>query len=1099
MIRVLPLLALLGFALGRLAVAQTLGPGVYDLPPESLGDNESIGSNTTLNVLDGGAVGSNFTAGVFGQTSSNLVVNVQGGSIGGGLKTYAGAQVQVNEGSIGAGAKIYSGSSVDLQGGTMGGGLEIHGGHVSVDGGTLKDYVEIYSGSVLNVLSGDAGTIDYMSGSATMNVSGGHVDTRDTMFGTINLMGGSIGSRLVTGEGARLNVSGGELGNGALIYYKSKVVITGGKIGAGLDVVNGSSLEMTGGVIQSGFYLTSNSPARLAGGVIGDGIEKKPGSQVLQLDGIDFRLNGVPIDGLEADGDALPFDLPIGSVLTGTYADGTPFAYSSLEEDKLPAGSLLLKNVAPPIGLPTMFDIPPDQAPQGVHDGQTLNVGEGAAVADLMQAGWGSTVHMVGGVIGGGFEAAGATVNIAGGSVGGGFDMFHGSVLTLSGGQMGGSGELLGAELMMTGGSIGASLSGQSESTLLVSGGALGDGLKLDATCHAIFEGSEFYVDGQLVEGLENEGDLLEFDLSLRQVLSGTLADGTPFALTSFDGDSLPTGTLALARVTTAATGPTTIDAASDVVPQGIRGGQTLLVGGGATVPDLFNAGRGSRVEVTGGTIGIDFEAVAAEVLLAEGTIHSNFDAMDGSVVTMTGGELRLGAQVTGGSQFDQTGGVSSSISASTNASVAISGGTTGPLIAEHGAVLAASGGVIGDIRLVDATGTITGGELGNLEALEGSALELRGGFLHGGLTTAASSSVRLVGAEFRLDNEPIEFLVSPGDSGAIDVPDGSVLSGTFADGTPFVFSNIAPLPGSLAGGTLTLELADVPQASPTIIGLPSSPAPAGARAGQTVLLQIGGTLPADFVAAPDSRVVIEEGGIVGDNLRAVGAEIELAGGAVMGGMQLLAGSEMTMTSGTVNGTFRDELIVNRATLNLHGGKVTTPLTATNEATVNLYGHSFTLGGTPIEGLVAGEPLTLTARNGVDIAGVLEDGSPFQFRLQTSRSRSFDVFSADSLVTITLVEPLVLPGDYNGDGMVNLADYTVWRDNLGASAEALANNVDGEVVDEAHYATWKANFGESLPEGTLGTVSSIPEPGSIVMLLVATGIGGMVVRRRQAG
>ena len=37
-----------------------------------------------------------------------------------------------------------------------------------------------------------------------------------------------------------------------------------------------------------------------------------------------------------------------------------------------------------------------------------------------------------------------------------------------------------------------------------------------------------------------------------------------------------------------------------------------------------------------------------------------------------------------------------------------------------------------------------------------------------------------------------------------------------------------------------------------------------------------------------------------------------------------------------------------------------------------------------------------------------------------------------------------LPGDYNGDGVVDAADYTVWRDNLGRAGMGLAADGNGD-------------------------------------------------------
>jgi hypothetical protein len=54
-----------------------------------------------------------------------------------------------------------------------------------------------------------------------------------------------------------------------------------------------------------------------------------------------------------------------------------------------------------------------------------------------------------------------------------------------------------------------------------------------------------------------------------------------------------------------------------------------------------------------------------------------------------------------------------------------------------------------------------------------------------------------------------------------------------------------------------------------------------------------------------------------------------------------------------------------------------------------------------------------------------------------------------------------LAGDYNRDGTVDAADYTVWRKTEGSTTELAADgNGDGK-VDKADHDLWKANFGES--------------------------------------
>ncbi len=81
----------------------------------------------------------------------------------------------------------------------------------------------------------------------------------------------------------------------------------------------------------------------------------------------------------------------------------------------------------------------------------------------------------------------------------------------------------------------------------------------------------------------------------------------------------------------------------------------------------------------------------------------------------------------------------------------------------------------------------------------------------------------------------------------------------------------------------------------------------------------------------------------------------------------------------------------------------------------------------------------------------------------------------------------VLRGDFNGDGVVNLADYTVWRDSRGASGIGLAADGDRSgVIDANDYTIWKSNFGNAvsaLLETT--TDAAVPEPNARLPILIA--------------
>lgn len=63
-----------------------------------------------------------------------------------------------------------------------------------------------------------------------------------------------------------------------------------------------------------------------------------------------------------------------------------------------------------------------------------------------------------------------------------------------------------------------------------------------------------------------------------------------------------------------------------------------------------------------------------------------------------------------------------------------------------------------------------------------------------------------------------------------------------------------------------------------------------------------------------------------------------------------------------------------------------------------------------------------------------------------------------------------LAGDFNEDGMVDTADYTVWRDGL------------GDTYTSADYQTWRNNFGATADSSSS---SSVPEPATVLLLIIA--------------
>jgi hypothetical protein len=74
-----------------------------------------------------------------------------------------------------------------------------------------------------------------------------------------------------------------------------------------------------------------------------------------------------------------------------------------------------------------------------------------------------------------------------------------------------------------------------------------------------------------------------------------------------------------------------------------------------------------------------------------------------------------------------------------------------------------------------------------------------------------------------------------------------------------------------------------------------------------------------------------------------------------------------------------------------------------------------------------------------------------------------------------------LPGDYNPDGTVDAADYTVWRNALGQTGSGLAADGDlSGVVDRGDFIVWKTNFSATASSGSPSN-TSLPEPSCATM------------------
>jgi hypothetical protein len=110
-----------------------------------------------------------------------------------------------------------------------------------------------------------------------------------------------------------------------------------------------------------------------------------------------------------------------------------------------------------------------------------------------------------------------------------------------------------------------------------------------------------------------------------------------------------------------------------------------------------------------------------------------------------------------------------------------------------------------------------------------------------------------------------------------------------------------------------------------------------------------------------------------------------------------------------------------------------------------------------------------------------------------------------------------LRGDYNGNGIIDAADYVLWRKTKDQSVEAnpedrnksdntldktfpllLADGNSNGTVEDRDYDLWKRYFGNTdIPGSGLGS-AAVPEPATLSLLLAA-GLARFFLRSRSPG
>ncbi len=90
-------------------------------------------------------------------------------------------------------------------------------------------------------------------------------------------------------------------------------------------------------------------------------------------------------------------------------------------------------------------------------------------------------------------------------------------------------------------------------------------------------------------------------------------------------------------------------------------------------------------------------------------------------------------------------------------------------------------------------------------------------------------------------------------------------------------------------------------------------------------------------------------------------------------------------------------------------------------------------------------------------------------------------FYLDNIQALSATEPPDTTGDYNGNNVVDAADYVVWREMLGQAVAMNGDGADGNrngTVDPDDYNVWRMNFGRVFAGAASGAgqVAAVPEP-----------------------
>jgi hypothetical protein len=91
----------------------------------------------------------------------------------------------------------------------------------------------------------------------------------------------------------------------------------------------------------------------------------------------------------------------------------------------------------------------------------------------------------------------------------------------------------------------------------------------------------------------------------------------------------------------------------------------------------------------------------------------------------------------------------------------------------------------------------------------------------------------------------------------------------------------------------------------------------------------------------------------------------------------------------------------------------------------------------------------------------------------------------DGQITLNFMGTVGVAGDYNENGVVDAADYVLWRKNVGPGSLPNEGGISPGTVDTADYDFWRSRFGATSGAGAGSVLAGVPEPATALLLCLA--------------